>query len=298
MLNIPLSVNKKLDSAKSILIVGAGGDQNILCGIPLYYTFLKQGKNVHLANLTHTDLKNIHQHADPIVLEPNVLGANSIIKLPSQNYVEGYLSQFFKETLNQDKIVWMLNKTNVQDLKKAFEKLIAHLEVDAIVLVDGGIDSIMTGNEGREILTKNFVDTTLILAVIQQMEEIQNNCFFVCLNENLIDQMVINNILSNISVQGGFFGGSYMVNYMSSYKLMKSAYSYLKNSNNVSDKLEYLIKLTDLDYEEGELKNGLIQFLFFNPIALAYNNIIIHKIQDNISYYDIVQNIGPYLNKS
>src|ERR1017187_7996415 len=129
MLNIPLSVNKKLETAKNILICGAGGGQDILAGLPLYYTFLKQGKKVHLANLTHTDFKTINEYADPIILESVLLGATSTIKMPSTSYVEGYLSQYFKAALNEDKIVWMINRAHVQELKKAFEKLVAHLQI-------------------------------------------------------------------------------------------------------------------------------------------------------------------------
>ena len=61
MLNLPISVNKKLENAKNVLIIGAGGGSDILCGLPLYYTFLKQGKKVHLANLTHTNFKTINE---------------------------------------------------------------------------------------------------------------------------------------------------------------------------------------------------------------------------------------------
>lgn len=297
MLNIPISVNKKLENSKSILIVGAGGGSDILCGIPLYYTFLKQGKNVHLANLTHTDLKTIHQHTDPIILEPNVVGANSIIKSPSQNYVEGYLSQFFKATLNQDKIVWMLNRTHVQDLKKAFERLVAHLEIDAIVLVDGGIDSIMRGDEGKNMLTSNFVETTLLLATIQNMELICDNLFLVSCNTNLNYQNILGKNISLLSSQGGFYGSCSIVSYMNSYKLMKSADLYLEH-NNIATSVKYFIKCIDSNFEDDEEKNGLVQFLFFNPVALAYNNVIVHKILDTNSYYDIVQVVGPYINKN
>ena len=106
MLNLPHSINKKLENCNNILIVGAGGGSDILCGLPLYYSFLKQGKKVHLANLTHTDFKTISNHTEPIVLDSNILGAISVIKEPSENFVEGYLSKYFKAALKEEKIVW------------------------------------------------------------------------------------------------------------------------------------------------------------------------------------------------
>lgn len=298
MLNFPISLNKKLEACKNILIVGAGGGSDILCGIPLYYSFLKQGKKVHLANLTHTDFKTINNHTEPIVLDANVMGAISAIREPSENFVEGYLSQYFKAALKEEKIVWMINRASVQELKKSFERLISHLGIDGIVLVDGGVDSIMHGDEGKNVLTTKFVDTTLVLAAIQHLEILDDKIIYISCNDNSKNQRVISNNISVISTQGGFYGGCYIVNYMNSYKIMKSAYIYQKNNNNKLPNIDTFIKLTDSDFEEGEEKLGLVQYLFFNPQALIYNNISIHNIIELDSYYDIIQNIAPLINKN
>ena len=37
MLNLPISVTEKFKNSNNILIVGAGGGSDILCGLPLYY---------------------------------------------------------------------------------------------------------------------------------------------------------------------------------------------------------------------------------------------------------------------
>ena len=79
---------------------------------------------------------------------------------------------------------------------------------------------------------------------------------------------------------------------------MKSAYIYQKNNNNKLPNIDTFIKLTDSDFEEGEEKLGLVQYLFFNPQALIYNNISIHNIIELDSYYDIIQNIAPLINKN
>ncbi len=297
MLNLPISISKKLENCNNILIVGAGGGSDILCGLPLYYSFLKQGKKVHLANLTHTDFKTINEHAEPIVLNNSVFGATSLIKVPSQNYVEGYLSQYFKSALNEEKTVWMINRTHISELKKAFERLVEHLKIDGIVLVDGGVDSIMRGDEGKEILTNKFIDTSLVLSIVQQMEMMSDKIIFAACNDNSKNSRIINNNISNISLQGGFFGGCYVVDYMNSYKLMKSAYMYENINGNILPNIKKFIKLTDSDFEEGDEKLGLVQYLFFNPQALVYNNVVIHKVLDASSYYDIIQIIAPFINK-
>lgn len=298
MLNLPLSVNKKLESAQNILIVGAGGGQDVLCGLPLYYTFLKQGKKVHLANLTHTDFKTLGEHSEPIVLNNTVLGATGIIKMPSTSFVEGYLAQYFKVALGEDKVVWMINRTHVKELKTAFERLVDYLKIDAIILVDGGIDSVMRGDEGRNNLTKKFVDTTLMLSTIEQLESLKENVLLMSFSRSLEKNDVVNNNISVVYSQGGFYGGGYLLNHMKSYKLMREAYLYLQNNGNISVEIEQIIKITESNFDELEKKVPPIQFFLFNPLALSYNNIVIHKLIELNSYYDIVQEIAPFINKN
>ena len=277
MLNLPNSINKKLEAANNILIVGAGGGQDVLVGLPLYYTFLKQGKKPHLANLTHTDFSTIKDHAEPIILDSCLLGATSMIKEPSTNYVESYLSNFFKVSSNSDVTVWMFNRTHVLELKKAFSRLIEHLKIDAIVLVDGGIDSIMKGDEGNDKLTNNFLNTTLILSVLQSIESFHDKCLSMACSD--ISNVDINEQISLLSSQGGFYGGCFMVGYMNSYKLMSASKLYINKNENI-----------DVDKK-------VISCLFFNPIALAYNNILTHKILELNSYNEIMQVVMPYIQK-
>jgi len=307
MLNLPLSVNKKLESSNNILIVGAGGGSDILCGLPLYYTFLKQGKKVHLANLTHTDFKTINEHADPIVLEPSLLGATSTIKMPSANFVEGYLSQYFKAALNEDKIVWMINRTHVQELKKAFERLIGHLKIDAIVLVDGGIDSIMQGDEDG---SGTMFEDTLTLAATK---DIQLPKILACIGfgteieEKVSHYRALENI-ANITKQGGFYGNCSLVSYMNSFKFYKAACEYIwmqpgHKKSHISTRI--------IPAAEGEFGNvhvydaenenpieicisPLMNLMwFFDADAAVYNNQIITHIEALPTFYETIQAAVP-----
>lgn len=297
MLNLPIVINQQLSTANNVLLLGLGNN-DILSGLPIYYNLIKEGKKVHLANITNTELRSLNEHTDPIILDTNVLGVTSTIKFPSSNFVEGYLSQFFKASLNQDVIVWMLNKMSVQETKVALTRLMTHLNIDCIMLIDGGVDSMMQGNEGREALTNKFVTTTTTLAAVQQIEELQGKVFSVCVNNTTIESSFINDNLSNLALQGGFLGGCFIMNFMVSYKFMKGAYQYEKNNGQNVPELDHLIKLTEVDFEEDELRPGLAQYLFFNPSALAYNNVTIYKILEAQNYYETVQLIAPFINKA
>jgi hypothetical protein len=297
MLNIPSTIAQQLNSVNNILLVGLGGN-DILAGLPIYYNLVKEGKKVHFANISNTDFKSLGELAsNTIVLDNNVVGVTGTVKVQAPGFTEGYLSQFFKASLSQDVIVWLLNKMSVQETKISLTRLVEHLKVDHILLIDSGVDSMMQGNEGREILTNKFITTTVTLAAIQQIEELQNKVTSVCINNTTVNSNIINDNLSNLALQGGFLGGCYLLNFMISYKFLKGAYKYEINNGQSIPEIEHLVKITDVDFDEDEIKPGLVQYLFFNPIALAYNNVAIHKILEAKNYFESVQLIAPFINQ-
>jgi len=309
MLNLPISVNKQLENCNNILIAGAGGGSDILCGLPLYYSLLKQGKKVHLANLTHTDLKTIHEYADPIQLETALYGANSIIKMPSQNYLEGYLSQFFKAALNQDITVWMLDRTAVPTLKKAYERLIEYLHIDGIIFVDGGVDSIMRGDEDG---SGTMLEDTLTLAATK---DIQLPKILACIGFGTEIEEMLNHYralenISNIIKQEGFYGSCSLVNYMNSFKFYKTACEYIWNQpghkrSHISTRIIPAAEGEFGNFHMYESENPIEVcisplmnlYWFFNADAAVYNNTVITHIESIETFYETIQAAVPRIKK-
>lgn len=313
MLNLPNSINKKLDNAANILIVGAGGGQDVLAGLPLYYTFLKQGRKVHLANVTHTDFNTIRDHTEPLILDAALLGANSIITTPSTNFVEGYLSQFFKVAMNTDTTVWMLNsRVNVQGLKNAFERLVDHLKIDAIILVDGGVDSIMVGDEDG---SGTMLEDTLTLAATRGLMNngVKIPTLLACIGfgteieEKLSHYRALENI-ANITKQGGFYGSCSLVEYMNSFKFYKRACEYIwsQNGHKKSHISTRIILAAEGEFGnvhsyEPELENPveicisplMNMYWFFEADAAVYNNQIIPHIESLPNFFETIQTAVP-----
>lgn len=310
MLNLPIAINKKLETANTILIVGAGGGQDVLCGLPLYYTFMKQGKKVHLANLTHTDFKTVREHSDNVImLDGALLGATAQIKVPSTNYVEGYLSQFFKVSLNQDVVVWMFNRTYVQELKRAFERLVEHLKIDAIVLVDGGIDSIMRGDEDG---SGTMFEDTLTLAATKDLpipRILACIGFGTEVEEKVNHYRALENI-ANIAKQGGFYGTCSLAEYMNGFKFYKSAceYIWMQNGHKKSHISTRIIPAVEGEFgnvhpyfteEEQESQPEIFVsplmslYWFFEADAAVYNNQIITHIENVPSFFETIQAAVP-----
>lgn len=141
-----------LSPAKTVLIAGCGGGYDVLSGLPLYFALRRQDKNVLLANLSFTDLetkvvKGKNEYCEMCV---KVTRHTKVDSEGSSYFPEYYLSQWFWEKFQEDVPVYTFwRETGVRQMCAAYEKICTEHKVDAIVLVDGGTDSVMFGFEER-----------------------------------------------------------------------------------------------------------------------------------------------------
>ncbi len=131
-------------AAESILIAGAGGGFDVVSGIPLYLYFRSQGKQVALANLSFTALP----FADCEEVFPGAYRVTeSAAELPY--FPERYILEWLRERGESPSIYALSNELGVQPLRAAYAHLLERHQVDTLVLVDGGTDSLMFGDEAK-----------------------------------------------------------------------------------------------------------------------------------------------------
>lgn len=132
----------ELDSAKNVLIAGAGGGFDVFCGLPLYFWLRQAGKTVHLANLSFTELG----HCDgerPVPSLVRVLANTG----GSRNYFpEAHLATWLAGRFGETP-VYAIERSGARPVLAAYEWLVQTLGVDTLILVDGGTDSLMRGDE-------------------------------------------------------------------------------------------------------------------------------------------------------
>lgn len=131
-----------VEPARNILIAGIGGGFDVFSGLPLYFGLQADGKQVHLANLSFSALPH-----DPAArLAPALLRVTADTDLVTSYFPEQYLAQWFRAR-GQDVPIYCFERTGVRPLLQAYRALVAHLGVDTVILVDGGTDSLMRGDE-------------------------------------------------------------------------------------------------------------------------------------------------------
>jgi hypothetical protein len=141
MLTQPL--DDRLKTVKRILVAGAGGGYDVVCGVPLFLALERLGFEVHLASLSSTPLIDVQyavRHTDTL------LEVTADSSRPSY-FPEGWLARWFHERRGRDVTVWSFVTTGVRPYAQSYAYLAQHLNLDAIMLIDGGVDTLMRGDE-------------------------------------------------------------------------------------------------------------------------------------------------------
>jgi hypothetical protein len=140
MLTLPFF--REIEKAQSILLAGAGGGFDIFSGLPLYFGLRDLGKQVHLANVSFSPLFA----STGRWLSPALMEVTADTQGPGRYFPEKYLAQWFV-TQGEQIPIYCFDRTGVQPLLVAYQTLIDLLHVDTIILIDGGTDSLMRGDE-------------------------------------------------------------------------------------------------------------------------------------------------------
>jgi len=132
----------RLARSQSVLLAGAGGGFDVLGAVPLWFSLRAAGKRVHLANLSFSDLRGQH----PRTLHPGVVEVHANGPGNDDYFPERTLSRWF-QSIGEDVSVSAFEATGVVPLTEAYHAVVAQKNVDTIVLVDGGTDILMRGDE-------------------------------------------------------------------------------------------------------------------------------------------------------
>lgn len=131
----------ELEQSKTLLLAGAGGGFDIFCGLPLYFSLRAAGKTVYLANLSFSYLPDSETR-----LSPDLLKVTADTPRPRNYFPEQHLSTWFRQQ-GQEVPIYCFERTGFKPLLASYQTLVDTLALDAIVLVDGGTDSLMRGDE-------------------------------------------------------------------------------------------------------------------------------------------------------
>lgn len=132
----------RLSGAGSVLISGAGGGFDVYCGLPLYFFLRDAGVRVHLANLSFTNLAEVRCAR----IDPHVTEVTADTDGPSAYFPERVLARWLRAR-GEPTSVYCFPKVGCRPLRAGYRALQSLLGFDTLVLVDGGTDILMRGDE-------------------------------------------------------------------------------------------------------------------------------------------------------
>ncbi|ONM46387.1 DUF1152 domain-containing protein [Nocardia donostiensis] len=147
----------RLHDCERILIAGAGGGHDLLSGLPIAFALQERHKTVFLANLTFTPVHRTT--AQPVA--PGLFETHADTSGPPGYFPEKHLAAWLRGHGYPDR-VFLIRKAGPADIRAAYAWLARELRLDAVVLVDGGTDLLMTGDEAG--LGTPVEDITSLLA--------------------------------------------------------------------------------------------------------------------------------------
>ncbi len=133
-----------LADANTILLAGAGGGYDIFGGLPLYFALRAAGKTVHLANLSFTHIYATNGRR----IGPALVEVTHETEGSARYFPEGHLCRWFHEAYGEAIPIYCFDRAGAKPVATAYQNLVTELGgVDAVVLIDGGTDSLMRGDE-------------------------------------------------------------------------------------------------------------------------------------------------------
>ncbi|MEM8525298.1 MAG: DUF1152 domain-containing protein [Bacteroidota bacterium] len=287
-----LPIFQQIEHSQNILIAGAGGGFDIFCGLPLYFNLINQGKSVTLANFSFTWLS---ETTAPMIYPYCYEIRSSDMDLSGRNYFpEKYLKLWLGLQKGQQVDIYAFDRIGAKPLKDAYKYLIKKHEIDTILLVDGGTDSLMFGDESG--LGTPQEDVCSMAAVYRSGVK---NQFLLSIGFGVDHYHGVSHFrflenVATLSKNGGYLGAFTLTSQMEEaqkyIKAVEYANSQMRGMESiVSNSIISAIEGNYGNYHRINRTNG--SSLWINPLMCMYWCFDLKKVVQEIKYYELIKDV-------
>ncbi|MQY20700.1 DUF1152 domain-containing protein [Nocardia macrotermitis] len=296
----------RLTDSKSVLIAGAGGGFDIYAGLPLAFTLWDTGVSVHLANLSFTDTEVMGSCgwlADSLLAAVSAgQGRQSETYFPELTLATWLSQQGYPDT------VYALARTGVPRLRTAYQVLADRLQLDAIILIDGGTDMLLRGDE---YMLGTPEEDAASLAAVAGLHDIPVR-LATCLGFGIDSFHGVNHVhvlenIADLDRDGAYLGAFSIPSHSSESQRYKSAVEHAASATpNRPSIVNHQISAA-LSGQHGNMAmpgRKRVDDLFVNPLmgmyftfdlpGLAAHNLYLPRLEDTIDLSDISARIGQH----
>lgn len=220
---LDLPFDTLLPDGATVLVAGMGGGFDVFCGLPIFFELRRRGYTAHLANVSFSALP---EYKEGEWLSQTLVGIGPAPQETSGYHPERFLARWFRDSLGEDRTLWCLDPGGAQTLADDFRRIVARLNIDAIVLIDGGMDSLTRGDEE---LVGTVLEDYVSLAAVALLREVPVR-IMACIGMGVEGDVSHTCVLENIAAltrQGGFLGVSALHASSEAFRRYEDAVSYV-----------------------------------------------------------------------
>ena len=285
----------ELEPVKRVLIAGAGGGFDLFSGLPLYFALRAAGKEVFLANLSFSSLRpDAGRYLTPTLVEVTADSIGSEYYFP-----EKHLSQWFANQ-GQNVPIYCFHRTGAAPIARGYAALLAELQTDTVILVDGGTDSLMRGDE-QGVGTPQE-DMASIAAVGALDDSLVPRKMLVCLGFGVdayhgVCHAHLLEAIADLSASGGYLGALSLTLDMPEVRRFRAAVNYVQQQ---TPDRESIVCSSIVAALEGRFGNYHATSrtaggeLFINPLMSLYWCFRLKTVARRILYLDRIAKTEEY----
>jgi hypothetical protein len=200
-------------SIATVLLAGCGGGFDFVHAAALYPDLVRMGKRVVWVSFSFGDPARIGGEA-PVVFERDGALVKRVTaqSIPDGYYgpevhLAGFLDERFPERAPHGILACNARRFTVPTLRALYRKLAREQQVDAAVLVDGGSDSLMRGDEeGLGDPVEDAVSVTAVADLHELRERILITVGLGCDRYNQVSDAASLRAIAELTAAGGFLG--------------------------------------------------------------------------------------------
>lgn len=305
-LNLP--IYDQLAGSQSILIAGMGGGYDVFCGLPLYLEQRALGKTVHLASFSFATIRWFRKG---VRLSDTLLGVTGeqaqVLKHVKDLYFpELFLAEWLGHRFGEPIPVWTMEKVGALPLLANYRLLVEHLGIDAIVLVDGGVDSLIRGDESE---LGTVVHDALSLSAVNELENVPVRivgCLGMGAEREVPHYEVLQN-LADLTADGAFLGACSLAPHLPSCRAYEEAVAsvheqYAGHASVINTSIVSALRggfgdvhLTTKTHGSQLWISPLMPlFWFFDLAGVAERNLLLSVLRNTVTFSEALQAIFTY----
>ena len=297
-MRLDLPILDALSPCQNVLIAGMGGGFDLFCGLPIYVELQRCGVAAHLASFSFSQIQSLK---DGLRLSPTLVGVRADQKDFWPYFPELYLAEWFQAHRQEAVTIWSFQKTGTSPLLENYRLLVDHLGIDGIVLIDGGVDSLVRGDESQ---TGSLVEDAISLYAVDQLTQVPTRIVG-CLGLSIENDVAHTEMLENMAAlikAGGYLGGCSLAPQMPAYKAYEDAVLYVQgkrfqDSSVINSCIISATRGEFGDYHLTDKTKGtslaisplMSLYWFFDLTAVAMHNYILPRLKDTYSFMDAVR---------